>query len=200
MKKIILILSIILVFTIFTDTRNPSKENIKASTEIEENDQDIDNIQTRLDIPKSKFIELKNDAYYVMSKEDNTILLVNTEKKDFSSTGGINEFYDAISLTDVQNDIKMGQQVQFEIDGVIAESYPGQAKAKNVSIVSIPKPETSNFTVEEVINRALSSKEVTKASILVIKSIKYYEKPKVWQIDLKETIGKKEFTIIIHDY
>ena len=198
MKKSIFILSIILLFAgcgnnISSRDKNYSTKQIQDS--IERNS--LNNSETNSS--EAEFIESKHDGYYVMNKKDNRILVVSTEKKDFSSTGGVKEYYDATWLSNITNEIKIGQQVQFEIDGMVLDSYPGQAKAKEVSVVPILKPEASRLSVDEAVNHALTSSEVDRNKVMVVISIRYYQESKVWEIDLKETMGDREFTIRVND-
>lgn len=184
MKKIILILVIVLMVT------GCSKNQSSSGNE---------NINTPITSSQTKFIELKQDGYYVMDKKDNRILLVSTEKQDFSSTGGVNEYYDAIWLSGFQGDIQIGQRVQFELNGPVLTSYPGQGEAKSITPDPVQKPEVSKLSVEEALERALNSDEVDRNKVLVITSIKYFEDSKKWQVDLKETMGDRELNIEIID-
>jgi hypothetical protein len=143
--------------------------------------------------------ELKSDGYYVMNKKDNSILLVSTTRQDFSATGGVNEFYDAIWLSNVPGNIDIGQKVQFEVDGVVLQSYPGQAQAKNVSVLTVPKPEKAKLTTEEALKRALLSDQVEENGVMVLKSIRFNVQSAEWQINIKDTIFEQEYNLTVDD-
>lgn len=143
--------------------------------------------------------ELKSDGYYVMNKRDNNILLVSTKRQDFSATGGVNEFYDAIWLSNVTGNIEIGQKVQFEVDGVVLQSYPGQAQAKNVSVLIVPQPKKAKLTTEEALKRALLSDQVEENNVMVLKSIKFNVQSAEWQINLKDTIFEQEYNFTVND-
>src|SRR5690554_6361020 len=49
---------------------------------------------------------------YVVDKEGERILVVDPEPMDFSSTGGVSEYYDAIMFSNVPNDIEIGEKVK----------------------------------------------------------------------------------------
>jgi hypothetical protein len=139
--------------------------------------------------------EYMTKGYYVMDKKDNKILVVSTERQNFSATGGMDEYYDAVWLSDAPEEIEIGQQVQFEIDGMMLQSYPGQARAKTVLATAIQDPEASELSVEEALRRALISGEVEGNKVLVVLSIRHFENSDSWEIDLKNTMNGGEYTI-----
>src|SRR5690554_3722353 len=71
---------------------------------------------------------------YVVAKEGERILVVESEAQDFSSTGGISEFYNAIMFSNVPKDIEIGEKVKVWFD-IVAESYPGQSAATKIEVI-----------------------------------------------------------------
>src|SRR5690625_1173771 len=61
---------------------------------------------------------------YVMEKADGRILVISKEAQDFSDTGGISNFYDAIFLRNAPDDVEVGHEVRVWYDGPVEESYP----------------------------------------------------------------------------
>src|SRR5690554_5936266 len=54
------------------------------------------------------------------------ILVVDPVAQDFSNTGGVDEFYNAIWFSDAPQEVELGERVEVWFDAV-AESYPGQS-------------------------------------------------------------------------
>ncbi|KNY27586.1 DUF3221 domain-containing protein [Pseudobacteroides cellulosolvens] len=200
MKKLVLIIGIALFITGCNSNKTRDTSTV-INTTLESSHLSTPEIQKSLAKNNTQIAttEIKIDGCYVMDRKDNRILIVSTEKQDFSSTGGVKEYYDATWVSNVPSDIEIGQKVQFEIDGVTLTTYPGQAKAKDVSVITIQKPETSNLSVEEALKRTLMSDKVDRNKVLVIKSIKYFKQSDDWQIDLKEALGDKDVSISIND-
>lgn len=134
---------------------------------------------------------------YVMARENDRILVVDPVPQDFSSTGGVNEFYDAISFSNVPEEIKEGDKVKVWFDAV-AESYPGQSEAIKIEVIPSSKPDGADLDESEAINKALNSGEIDTSWPIAVKSIKYNSEKDAWEIDLRETIGEQLKTYSIH--
>lgn len=137
---------------------------------------------------------------YVMVRDNDRILVVDPVPQDFSSTGGVNEFYDAISFSNVPKDIKEGDKVKVWFDAV-AESYPGQSEAIKIEVIPSPKPDGADLDESEAINKALNSGEIDTSWPTVVKSIKYNNEIDAWELDIRETIGEqlKTYSINVKD-
>jgi hypothetical protein len=57
-----------------------------------------------------------------------------------SSTGGVKEFFDAVWISNIPQDVKVGQKVQVWFEGAVATSYPGQAMTNKISILPSNEP------------------------------------------------------------
>jgi len=118
---------------------------------------------------------------YVIKKEDRGMLVVASVPKDFSSTGGLKEFYNAIWFSNAPKKVQVGQRVQVWFD-LVMESYPGQAKATKISILPSKKPKGANLTEAAAIRKALESPEISPQSVPAIKKGTYDHKSDVWNI------------------
>lgn len=126
---------------------------------------------------------------YVVQKEDGRILVTRYDEKS--------DLNDAIWIR-TKRKIELGQQVSIEIDGGIETSYPAQASAKDIDILTIERPKSSNFSQQEVIVMTLEHFD----QILVvpfIKSIHYSDVDNVWTVIILDGISdskkEMEFTI-----
>jgi Protein of unknown function (DUF3221) len=133
---------------------------------------------------------------YVVKIENGRILVVASKPKDFSSTGGLAEFYNAIWFSNAPEKVKVGDKVQVWFD-VVAESYPGQSEAEKVEILAEKKPRNANLTKAEVIRKALAPEQINKHEIPAIKSILYNQKADIWEVLVKQ--GDTEVNIVIKD-
>jgi hypothetical protein len=130
------------------------------------------------------------NVWYVTKKEKENTLVVNVIPKD---TGGVKEFYDAVWVSNIPDEVEIGQKVEVLFEGAMAASYPGQGRAKKVSILPKIKPNKANMTEDQVIREALTSKETSNINIFVIKDIKFDEKLDLWTIRFKDgVISDKE--------
>ena len=122
---------------------------------------------------------------YVVDRESSRILVVDPVPQDFSSTGGLSEFHNAIWFSNVPEEIEIGEKVQVWFD-MVAESYPGQSEAIKISIIKSEKPDNADLTEAEAIHRALTSDEWKKKGITVIKSVNYDAEEDVWVVQIKQ--------------
>lgn len=137
---------------------------------------------------------------YVMAKDNGRILVVDPVAQDFSATGGVNEFYDAIWFSNIPDEIKEGDQVKVWFDAV-AESYPGQSEAVKIEVISGSKPDGADLDESAAINKALHSGEIDTSWPAVLKSIRYNQETDIWEVEIREAIGEqlKTFNIQIKD-
>lgn len=133
---------------------------------------------------------------YVVSKENGRILVVDPNPQDFSSTGGNSNFHNAIAFSNVPETIEVGQKVRVWFDEV-AESYPGQSKAKRIAIVENKKPESAHLTEAQAIQSALNLVEFEAIGITAVLAANYNETQDVWNVELKK--GESNFEIQIKD-
>lgn len=135
---------------------------------------------------------------YIMKKEGGRILVINPEAQDFSSTGGVKEFYNAIWFSKAPQDINIGDKVKVWYD-IVLDSYPGQSEVKHIEVIPGEKSNGSNLTESEALNKALTSQEIAGDKVTVVKAIEYEKKADVWRIRLKEAWSDKIFNIQVED-
>lgn len=135
---------------------------------------------------------------YVIEKANGSILVVDPIPQDFSSTGGVSEFHNAISFSNAPAEVNIGDKVQVWFDSV-AESYPGQSKVKKIKVINSVKPANAELTEAEAIQRALAqTKEKTEITgLTVILSATFNAASDTWNIHLKK--GEVEFSIEVND-
>lgn len=133
---------------------------------------------------------------YVVKKGDGRILVVASAPKDFSSTGGLAEFYNAIWFSNAPGKVKVGDKVQVWFD-VVAESYPGQSEAEKVEILPEKKPKNADLTEAEAIRKALAPERISQYEVPAIKSVNYNEAADIWEVLVKQ--GDNDATVVIND-
>lgn len=134
---------------------------------------------------------------YVVDKTNGRILVVSTESEDFSQTGGLSEFYSAISFSGAPDDVQIGDKVAIW-HGAVAESYPGQSKIERLRIVNPEKPEGADLGQDEALRRALEAKSFSGDA--AVRSIRYDAAKDVWVIELRELMmGEQSETLEIED-
>ncbi|MBH5316438.1 DUF3221 domain-containing protein [Paenibacillus sp. GSMTC-2017] len=137
---------------------------------------------------------------YITKLEDHRALVVSTVN---SETNPNKEYYEAIWVSAIPSNLKVGQQVQVKLKGNIATSYPAQAGAEGVSITTTQKPEGADTFQDEVIRKALLDKELASVDVLVIKEVSYDVNSDSWTIRYKEAMLKdgilEEKSIVVLD-
>ncbi|NSL53108.1 YobA family protein [Bacillus sp. P2(2020)] len=135
---------------------------------------------------------------YVVAKEKGRILVVDPVPQDFSKTGGVSEFYNAIWFSNVLSDIKVGEKVQVWFDEV-AESYPGQSKAKKIKVLKNNTLSGTDLTEAEAIQKALDQvhKKSTSVEVKAVKKVSYDPSTDLWRIQIKQ--GEETFNIEVSD-
>lgn len=125
---------------------------------------------------------------YVVQKEEGRILVTRYDEKS--------DLNDAIWIR-TKRKIELGQQVSIEIDGGIETSYPAQASAKDIDILTIERPKSSKFGQQEVIGMTLE--HFDQIEVPFIKSIHYSDVNNVWTVVILDGISdskkEMEFTI-----
>lgn len=134
---------------------------------------------------------------YVMKKEDGRMLVVSSVPKDFSSTGGMKEFYNAIWFSKAPGKVEIGDKVQVWFD-IVAESYPGQSEALKVEIIPSKHPRGADLNEAEVIRLALKDERIDPLWVSAIKSIEYNAKSDVWNVVIKQN-EEEDLKIQIED-
>lgn len=60
-----------------------------------------------------------------MDKGDESVLIVSDQAEDFSSTGGMEDFDDAVIASNPADEVEIGDFVEVWFDGGMDASYPG---------------------------------------------------------------------------
>lgn len=125
---------------------------------------------------------------YVVQKEEGRILVTRYDEKS--------DMNDAIWIR-TKRKIELGQQVSIEIEGGIETSYPAQASAKDIDILTIERPKSSKFGQQEVIGMTLE--HFDQIEVPFIKSIHYSDVNNVWTVVILDGISdsKKEMKFTI---
>jgi len=135
---------------------------------------------------------------YVMNKENDRILVVSSEAQDFSDSGGLDEFYNAIWFAKAPKDIIIGEKVMVWFD-IVAESYPGQSEIKKIAVIPSSLPKGADLTEADAIYKALTSPNIDINQVLAVKSVEYNSQEDNWNIKIKETWSDKVYDIIVKD-
>lgn len=130
-------------------------------------------------------------AGYVTKQEEGRILVVASEPQDFSATGGIDEFYNAIWFKNVETDVQIGDQVKVWFEFVM-ESYPGQSEATHIEVISADTPDNAMLTEAEALRKALLSQKISEDELVAVKAVKYDSEGKNWHISLKNIMSQEE--------
>lgn len=124
---------------------------------------------------------------YVTNKDENRILIVNSEAKDFSANGGVSEYYDAAWVSNITTELEVGERVEVWFDGVVNESYPKQGVAKKISVIPGEQPKGSKFSEAEVIQKAIQHLELeNEHAVIKLKSVNYNNESSTWNIEINE--------------
>ncbi|MPW27231.1 DUF3221 domain-containing protein [Alkalibaculum sp. M08DMB] len=122
---------------------------------------------------------------YVIQRENDRILVVDTIAQDFSETGGLDEFYNAIWFANAPEDVNIGDKVKVWFD-IVAESYPGQSTVKYIEVVNFEKPSGANLSETEALHKVLTSDENNINQLVAVSSIEYNRDTGKWKIILKD--------------
>lgn len=117
---------------------------------------------------------------YVIEKDEYQILVINKEAYDFSDTGGIDNFYEAMFLRNPPNELEVGHEVYVWIDGPVEESYPSRASIGDYEIVDVKEPVSANLTTKEAVQNALE--ELGEGNWVAITDVQFDEESKKWRV------------------
>jgi hypothetical protein len=211
-KFLVLFLAAILLFTLsgcalngFAASDRTADDNSSVKNAVTPQDQ-ADQAETNFNKPDTDNTENHNDVLngdpgiigYVMEIEGGRMLVVSSEPKNFNSTGGVSEFYDAIWFTDAPGDIQVGEKVKVWYD-VVAESYPAQSQALKTEKVPAELPEGAVLNESEAIQKALASDTLKSDFVLVVKSIRYEKAEQRWIVRLKDALELTEHEVIVEE-
>nr|WP_144919520.1 YobA family protein [Paenibacillus bovis] len=133
---------------------------------------------------------------YVMDQNESRILVVSVEAQDFSANGGLSEYYDAISLSNVPDNVNVGQMVKVWIDGPVADSYPMQGKISKLEVVESSKPDGAKMTEEQALRKIIKAQPTKQ---MAVRSIKFNNDSNIWMVEFKEVPDGDVITIEIKD-
>ena len=119
---------------------------------------------------------------YVVAKENGRILVVDPVPLNFSETGGISEYYNAIWFSDAPEHAEVGHRVNVWFDAV-AESYPGQSRATRTEVLTSPKPERADLSEAEAIRKALEEHPTPWPA--AIRHAEYDADADVWHVQIR---------------
>lgn len=135
---------------------------------------------------------------YVMKKEGGRILVVNSNPQDFSSTGGVEEYYDAIWFSKAPASIEVGQQVKVWFD-IVADSYPGQSEVQKIEVIPSQKPAGAALSPEEALKKALTSPDMQTQDTIAVKGVEFQSGDGLWYITLKNVWERDPFVVEVED-
>lgn len=117
---------------------------------------------------------------YVIDVSEKKILVISKVAQDFSDTGGISNFYDAIWLSKASKDIEVGQEVRVWYDGPVEESYPAGGTVGKIEIVKKNQPETANINESKAIQLAIQ--QLGSEGLIAINSVTFDGVEKRWKV------------------
>lgn len=135
---------------------------------------------------------------WIMKVSTNSMLVVQARPDNFSATGGVSEHYGAVnySFPKANEKLKIGQRVDVEASGWIAESYPGQGRAKFVTVLPTYQPKGADLTEEDVVRKAIEQQE-EKAEVEGIREITYNKKTDEWFVTFVRSMASDSTAMII---
>lgn len=137
--------------------------------------------------PDDKFTtEVPTEGGYIVQVEENRFLVA----------GGK---YGAIYFTypgEIEQ-VKVGQRVEVESAGGIAESYPGQGTAKYIEVLPEYKPETAKLTESEVVQQVAAIAYEKSNWVPHLESVTYDEQTKKWHVSISQ--DEETYEIEIQD-
>ncbi|MFC5465353.1 YobA family protein [Lederbergia graminis] len=133
---------------------------------------------------------------YVMDQNDSRILVVSAEAQDFSANDGLSEYYDAISLSNAPENVKIGQMVKVWIDGPVADSYPMQGKISKLEVVESSKPDGAKMTEEQALRKIIKAQPTKQ---MAVRNIYFDNTKNIWKVEFKELPDGDVITIEIKD-
>lgn len=130
-----------------------------------------------------------NEGSWVMEVSADSMLIVGSKAYDFSGTGE-QEHYDAThySFPKANEKLQVGQRVIVEASGPIAESYPGQGRAKFVTVLPTYQPKGADLTEEEVVRKAIEQRG-ENSYVEGIREISYNKEMDEWTLTFVSSMG-----------
>jgi hypothetical protein len=154
------------------------------------------------------FVTAPGMTGYVMAREDDSILVVESVPQDFSATGGIQEFYSAARFSNAPRDVELGMKVNIWY-AMMLDSYPGFSAVEHIEVIPSPKPAGAVLTESEALNRVLISQFFLTArteddsgflanKVMAVKSIGYNAETGSWSISLRDVMAGQESQDVYH--
>lgn len=81
-----------------------------------------------------------NITGYVMDRDDEFVLIVSDRSEDYSSTSGSEGFYDAVTASNVPDEVKIGDLVEVWYADGVRETYPAQATIGTLNVIPSEQP------------------------------------------------------------
>jgi len=106
--------------------------------------------------------------------------------------------YSAVWFSNSPSDVEVGQKVEVWAGEVLA-SYPGQGKAERVSIIPVAPPEGASLSEKEVIQKALSSKDLSDYAVPAVKEVTFDLASSTWTVFIGKEGDEKVLLIKIKD-
>lgn len=139
--------------------------------------------------------EPSKEGFYVIRKHgEHSVTIVAAKAENLSATGGSSEFYDLYTYSDVPDSLEIGQRVMIESDGPVMESFPYQAKAKQVKILPAYQPDQADLNEFQVVRMALETIEQS-GEWPAISDVKYDLTNDRWIVSVKLGEEKSEMEI-----
>ncbi|WP_179194880.1 YobA family protein [Bacillus sp. EAC] len=139
---------------------------------------------------------------YVLGIRGHQMLVVSQEPKNYESTSGTKEFYNAVWFSNAPRNIKIGQKVQVWFDYML-ESYPGQSNAEKVKVIKSKSFVGSKLTEADVIKKVVhdQSKKIKELMIpsIIIKSIEYDKHFHRFTVQIQDLNGKQKWNYQFED-
>lgn len=132
---------------------------------------------------------------YIVRKEDDSMLVVSSMPKDFSASGGMKSFYDAIWFSNAPEDVEVGQKVQVWYR-TVKESYPAQSSANKVRVLPGMKPNGADLSENQAILKALQSRNIN--GVPAIKQVDYDSGTDTWIITF--IAEDNQFEALVEDH
>ncbi|NBI28991.1 DUF3221 domain-containing protein [Chengkuizengella marina] len=149
-------------------------------------------------------IKVDIQGEFITKIENEKILVVSNIPQDFSSSGGVKEYYNATWLYNVESSdlktLKIGQKVEYTTKGLTMTTYPGSVELDEIKIVKMKSPTTTNLTVEEVIREAINRSP--QIEVFILKDLTFDEDRQKWLVQFMDGLEKesKKMNLEINDH
>ncbi|WP_181186083.1 DUF3221 domain-containing protein [Alkalicoccus urumqiensis] len=127
---------------------------------------------------------------YVTEIDGDRMLVVEEEPEDYSDTGGLETFYDAIWFEGTPEELLPGDFVHVWAEGAIAESYPGQGTAERASIIQPEEYSGAELDEQQALELALEETADDDASThYAVEDVTFEEG--LWTVTLYDSIAQR---------